>query len=459
MGKIAVVGAGYVGLVTAACFAEVSNLVIVIEKDLSKVEALRQGKIPFYEPGLDVLVKDAIENKKIVFAQDIEFALLQEPKIIFSCVGTPSLPDGSADLSAVWTVAQEVGKHLHEYCVFINKSTVPVGTTRKIRGIIEEQLKIRGMEVEFDVASNPEFLKEGDALNDFLIPDRVVVGVKSKRAADILRDLYKSFVKEDDKFLVMNPESAELTKYASNAMLATRISFMNQIALLADKVGADVNQVRQGMAKDERIGGAFLNAGIGYGGSCFPKDVRALVSTGKEYGQPMTLVNEVENINNFQRFLFVDKVLHHYGDKIAEKNIGIWGLAFKPETDDIRCAPSIDIIKKLLEKGAKITAYDSVAWQNIKTIFGDKINYANTPDEVLKESDCLLVLTEWKEFLNYKPKAFDVLKDKVVFDGRNCFDPVEMSKVGINYFNIGRNYIKKELQSELLESISKELRV
>ncbi|MFA5075143.1 MAG: UDP-glucose/GDP-mannose dehydrogenase family protein, partial [Candidatus Babeliales bacterium] len=371
MRKIAVVGAGYVGLVTGACFAQKDNFVIIIERDQNKIENLLQGKIPFYEPGLDLLVSRAIDHKKIIFVDNLKQALNQKPEIIFSCVGTPSLPNGAADLSAVWGVVKEIGQNLSDYCLIVNKSTVPVGTAAKVKEIIKQEILKRNLDIEFDVASNPEFLKEGDALDDFLNPDRVVVGVENEKAEKILFDLYKPFLKSEEQFLSMNWSSAELTKYASNSMLATRISFMNQLALLADKIGADINQVKLGMSKDRRIGSCFLNAGIGYGGSCFPKDVQALIYSGQEYNQEMSLIKEVENINNKQRLLFVDQILNYYGNNILNKNIGIWGLAFKPETDDIRCAPSIDIINKLLEKKVKITAYDPVAWQNIKNIFGD----------------------------------------------------------------------------------------
>ncbi len=441
MKKIAVVGAGYVGLVTGVCFAQKDNFVIVVEKDSEKINSLLNGEVPFYEPGLDTLLAKAIQEKKIVFVKNIADALKEEPKVIFSCVGTPPFPNGSADLSYVWGAANEVGQHLNDYVLFINKSTVPVGTAIKVKKIIQEQLDNRNVDVQFDVASNPEFLKEGDALNDFLFPERVVVGVESDKAKDILKDLYSPFLSSEEKFLHMNLESAELTKYASNSMLATRISFMNQLSLLADKVGADILKVKLGMSKDSRIGPAFLNAGVGYGGSCFPKDVKALVHMGKEHGQPMTLPAEVDRINDKQRILFADKILDYYKENISGKIIGIWGLSFKPETDDIRCSPAIDIINKLLEKGAKIVAYDPVASLNIKKIFGNKIILVNHSKEVLNVADSLILLTEWKEFLGYNPKDFYSLKDKVVFDGRNCFDPVLMSNNGIKYFNVGRNKV------------------
>ncbi|MBD3231365.1 nucleotide sugar dehydrogenase [Candidatus Dependentiae bacterium] len=448
MRKVAVVGAGYVGLVTGACFAQKDNFVIIVERDISKIEKLQKGNVPFYEPGLDQLVTDAIINNRIVFVQNIADVLKHHPEIIFSCVGTPSMQDGKADLSAVWGVAKEVGQSLDRYCLFVNKSTVPVGTAIKVETIISKELKKRELDFEFDVASNPEFLKEGDALHDFLIPDRVVVGINSEKAKQILYSLYRPFIKQDEQFIVMNRESSELTKYASNAMLATRISFMNQLSLLADKVGADISQIKLGMALDKRIGPCFLNAGIGYGGSCFPKDVKALINTGEENDCEMSLVSQVDKINEDQKKWFIEHILNFYGKEISKKVIGIWGLAFKPETDDIRCAPSIDVIEKLLEQKAKIIAYDPVAWKNMKSIFGDKIIFKNTAKEVLEKSDCLIVLTEWREFLNSKIQNFCLLKDKTVFDARNIFDPFIMKNNNIKYFSIGRNNInniKKDL--------------
>lgn len=439
MNKIVVVGAGYVGLVTGACLAQKGNFVVIVENNTKKIQMLLDGQIPFYEPGLDFIVKENIKNKRIIFASNIETALAEKPEVIFSCVGTPSLLDGSADLSYVWQVAVEIGKNITDYCLVINKSTVPVGTAKKVKKIIKTQLQQRGLNINFDVASNPEFLKEGDALNDFLNPDRVVVGVQTKQAEDILRKIYEPIVQSEDQFLVMNIESAELAKYASNAMLATRISFMNQMAVLAEKVGADISEVKLAMAKDKRIGAYFLHAGVGYGGSCFPKDVRALVATGLEYEFSMTLASEVEKINNHQRNWFLQKIFDYFGYSILGKNIGIWGLAFKPETDDVRCAPAIDIIQGLLERKVNILAYDPVASENITTLFEDKIRYAKTAREVLIKSDFLIILTEWKEFLAYKPEDFNILKDKVVFDGRNCFSPEKMMSAGIKYFDVGRS--------------------
>jgi UDPglucose 6-dehydrogenase len=451
--KIAVIGAGYVGLVTGVCFAQKGNFVVIVERDEEKIETLLQGKVPFYEPGLDQLLSFAVKNKRVVFVKDLKIALEYDPQIIFSCVGTPSMPDGSADLSAVWAVAREVGKSIHNYCLFVNKSTVPVGTVKKVERVIREEINKRALKITFDVASNPEFLKEGAALQDFLLPDRVVVGVRSKKAKRLLKSLYNPFLNYESQFLVMNPESAELTKYASNAMLATRISFMNQLANLADIVGADIASVRLGMSKDKRIGKYFLNAGVGYGGSCFPKDVKALVHIGKNNNCSMTLINEVENINNKQRIDFADKILAYYKNDIKNKMVGIWGLAFKPETDDIRCAPSIDIINRLLEHGAKIIAYDAVATANIKKIFGNKVLFSNKAQEVLNVAHCLVVLTEWKEFLNYDINSFLILKDKVIFDGRNCLNPISMKNLGITYFNIGRNCVGNECDKKEKDSL------
>jgi len=449
--RIAVVGAGYVGLVTGTCLAQKGYHVTIVENNQNKINALLNGQVPFYEPGLDELVKENINNKRILFVSNIKEALEQKPEVIFSCVGTPPNEDGSADLSYVLQVAVEVGKSITQYCLVVNKSTVPVGSAEKVKRVINTQLADRGVSVEFDVASNPEFLKEGDALNDFLNPDRIVIGVQSKRAQEILTRIYSPFITNKDQLLVMNIESSELTKYASNAMLATRISFMNELSNLAEKVGADINQIKIGMAKDRRIGPFFLNAGIGYGGSCFPKDVRALVSTGVEYACPMSIIQAVEDVNDKQRRLFAEQILKYFGDTISTKHLGIWGLAFKPETDDLRCAPSLDIVKILLKNGAKVTVYDPVAAENFRALFASQVNYAKTSKEILEQCDGLIILTEWKEFLKYKPTDFNMLKEKVVFDGRNCFDPIEMNYSGIKYFCIGRNAIMRNTKNMLVQ--------
>jgi UDPglucose 6-dehydrogenase len=449
--KIVVVGAGYVGLVTGACLAQKGKEVVIVENNQSKIQLLLLGQIPFYEPGLDNLVQENIKNGRLSFVSDMKIALGYAPEAIFLCVGTPSMPDGSADLSFVWHVAIEIGKTIKNYCVVINKSTVPVGTACKVKQIIKTQLKERGLTIDFDVASNPEFLKEGDALSDFLYPDRIVIGVENSRSENVLRKIYQSVVQKADQFLVMNLESSEMSKYASNAMLATRISFMNQMALLAEKVGADINSIKQAMSLDKRIGPYFLNAGVGYGGSCFPKDVRALVATGEEYEQPMTLVAEVEKVNVLQRNWFLQKIFDYYGYSILGKNVGIWGISFKPETDDIRCAPSIDVIQNMLERKVNIFVYDPVALENVRNVFGNKINYANTSSEILNKSDFLIILTEWKEFLSYKPESFCRLNDKVVFDGRNCFDPENMFAAGIKYFDIGRAQAWQQQNKKFLD--------
>ncbi len=440
MKNIAVIGAGYVGLVTGACFAQKGNHVTIIEINQDKIAKLLRGEVPFYEPGLDTLVANAIANKTITFVTSIAQALTDKPELIFSCVGTPSLPNGAADLSYVEAAAAEIGAAITDYTLVVNKSTVPVGTGQKVQAIIAGQLAQRGITVPFDVASNPEFLKEGDAINDFLNPDRVVVGVESPKAAQLLRELYDPFITSDEQFLCMNRPSAELTKYAANTMLATRISFMNQLAILADLMGADIDQVKRGIANDRRIGNHFLNAGIGYGGSCFPKDVKALIHMGSEYHFPMTLVKEVDNINHFQRVWFINKISTHYGPLLKDKTVGIWGLAFKPETDDIRCAPSLDLIDDLLLRESNVLVYDPVAMPNISARYGGALTYATSAQQILEESDFLVILTEWKEFLEFKPESFNLLRDKTVFDGRNCFNPSAMQQAGIRYLSVGRNH-------------------
>jgi len=438
--KIAVIGAGYVGLVTAACLAQKNNIVTVIERDLQKITSLLNGKVPFYEPGLDHLIISAIQTKHLIFVNNITQALDDEPEVIFSCVGTPSQEDGSADLSYVWNAAIEIGQSLKNYALIINKSTVPVGTAQQVKKLIQAELDKRQSSVNFSVASNPEFLKEGDAVNDFLMPDRIIVGVDCERAQRLLTDLYYPFLSHGAPLVSMSIASAELTKYASNAMLATRISFMNQMALLADALGADINEVKKGMALDKRIGGAFLNAGIGYGGSCFPKDVKALVLMGTSTGQRMSLVEEVDRVNELQKQAFISRILKHYNNTIANKKIGIWGLAFKPETDDIRCAPAIDIINKLLSLGAHVIAYDPVAMSNMQALFKNAVTFTQTADDVLKQVDCLVVLTEWQEFLHVDFEKFTVLKDNVVFDGRNCYPPEQLAHYGITHVTMGRQH-------------------
>lgn len=450
MKKVVVIGAGYVGLVTAACLAEKGNHVTVVERNPERRILLEQNKSPFYEPGLDALLLSCKEKKSLHVAATIGEALLAEqPSLIFSCVGTPSLPDGSADLSFVWDMASEIGTYLNHYAVIINKSTVPVGTTQRVKMIIHNKLHERGALVPFDCASNPEFLKEGSALADSRYPDRIILGVDSLRAEEELTSLYAPFITEENRLLVMRIASAELAKYASNAMLATRISFMNQTAQLAEKVGADIQEVREGMALDKRIGPAFLQAGIGYGGSCFPKDVQALVHMGKEQGSPMSLVETVDQINKQQREWFIGLILEQYGSSLAVKNIGIWGLSFKPETDDLRDAPSLDIIKALREWGARVIVYDPVALASVKMLYGDLLVYASSSEEVLELSDALIVVTEWQEFLQYKAQSFIILKDKIIFDARNCLNQQALEAVGITYRGVGKQSTKKKDEREL----------
>ncbi|MFA6263015.1 MAG: UDP-glucose/GDP-mannose dehydrogenase family protein [Candidatus Babeliales bacterium] len=439
--NIIVVGAGYVGLVTGACFAQQSsNNVIIVEKDAQKVQTLLTGRAPFVEPRLDALVSDGIRTGRLHFSSCIADACaLVNPAAIFLCVGTPSREDGSADLSYVYQAAQEIGSVLRTYCVVVDKSTVPVGTARTVKKIIQDCLAQRGINLVFDVASNPEFLQEGSAVKNFIEPDRVVVGIESQQAANILQALHAPFLAKKAPFLAMSLESAELTKYAANAMLATRISFMNELTLLAGATGADIEHIKAGIAADKRIGPCFLNPGVGYGGSCFPKDVKALVAMGREHGIPMALVHEVDAVNNRQRSYFLDMILNYYGSEITHKTIGIWGLSFKPETDDIRNAPSIDIITGLLARGANVVVYDPVAEANVYGVFADAIKYASSADQVLQQCDSLVLLTEWREFVAHKPGAFLTLADRVVFDGRNCFDPCAMAQRGIRYFTVGRN--------------------
>lgn len=436
--KIVVVGGGYVGVVTGSCLASVGNQVCLVENAQARLDMLLKGKVPFFEPRLDEEFLACIKQQRMTFVGDVAAAMATKPDIVFICVGTPPLPDGSADLAFVMNVADQIGKSLTAYCVVVVKSTVPVGTAEKVKHCIALGLEQRGAAIDFDVASNPEFLREGSAVSDFMFPDRIVIGVQAERAVCVLRELYQPFITRDDQLLVMKAPSAELTKYASNAMLATRISFMNELAHLAEAVGADINEIKLGMAKDRRIGKYFLDAGVGYGGSCFPKDVTALVAMGKEHQCEMSLVDCADHVNKQQRLWFVNKILNFYGDQIGSKYIGIWGLSFKPNTDDIRCAPSLDIIQVLLDKGARIAVYDPVAMDNIRALFGEKIEYACAPGEILNKCDALVLLTDWADFLKYKPEQFLGLKDRVIFDGRNCFNPGVMRASSLTYQSVGR---------------------
>ncbi len=435
--NIAVVGTGYVGLVAGTCFADSGNDVICVDKDSAKIEALKNGKIPIYEPGLTEMVKRNIEKGRLKVSQDLDMAV-RESEIIFSAVGTPPGEDGSADLSAVYTVAEAIGKAMDGYRIIVNKSTVPVGTADQVYECIS-----RSTEHPFDIVSNPEFLKEGAALDDFLKPERVVLGTTSEKAAEIMKDLYAPFVRTGAAVLVMDNRSAEMCKYASNSMLAARISFMNEIANICDRVGADVHFVRQAMGLDSRIGRRFLFPGVGYGGSCFPKDVQALAATAREYGYTPRIIDSIEAVNNDQKKNLFKIIKEHFEGALSGKTIAVWGLAFKPQTDDMREAPSIVVIKKLLKSGAKIKAYDPVAKETAYEIFGDSIEYYDNEYDVLENADALTLITEWNEFRNPDfDKMGKLLKNKLIFDGRNQYELEEMKEKGFTYYCIGRPVVK-----------------
>ena len=438
--RIAVVGSGYVGLVTGTCFADMGNDVWCIDIDQKKIENLKNGNIPIYEPGLEELVKKNYADGRLRFTTDLKEGI-SEALFVFIAVGTPPEEDGSADLQHVIKVASDVGSVMEKYLIIIDKSTVPVGTAEKVRAAVKAELDKRGRnDLEFDVVSNPEFLKEGDAIEDFLRPDRVIIGTDNVRTGELMRELYSAFVRQGDRVLVMDIPSAEMTKYAANAMLATRISFMNELSYLCEKTGADIESVRLGIGSDSRIGRSFLYAGVGYGGSCFPKDVKALVHTSKQLGHNLKILTAVEEVNKWQRERFVEKVLERFGDKIKGMTFAVWGLAFKPNTDDMREAPSIDIINSLRKKGASFRAYDPIAIETARTIIGDKaISYEKKNYDVLEGSDALFIVTEWHHFR--KPdfeKMKSLLKNPVIFDGRNLYEPSRMKELGFEYHCIGR---------------------
>lgn len=437
--NIAIVGTGYVGLVTGACFADTGVNVTCVDVDENKVEALKQGRVPIYEPGLDELVAKNYKAGRLKFTTSLE-EVLNGQDVVFCAVGTPPDEDGSADLKYVLQVARTIGQHLNKYLVVVTKSTVPVGTASKIRNAINEELAKRGADVEFDVASNPEFLKEGSAIKDFMSPDRVVIGVDSERAKAILTRLYKPFMVVNFRVIFMDIPSAEMTKYAANSMLATRISFMNDIANLCELVGADVNMVRAGIGSDNRIGRKFLYAGCGYGGSCFPKDVKALVKTASDCGYPMEVLQAVESVNERQKSILFRKLQRVFGDEpLAGKTITLWGLAFKPETDDMREAPALVIIDLLKKAGCKVRAYDPIAMDECKRRVGDAVTYCDNMYDALDGTEALLLLTEWKQFR--LPDWNEVkrrMKRHLVIDGRNIFDAAEMTGYGFEYHCIGR---------------------
>jgi UDPglucose 6-dehydrogenase len=437
--RIAVVGVGYVGLVTGACFAEVGIDVVCIDIDHDKIEKLKQGIIPIFEPGLDKIVTSNFEKGRLTFHTDLA-ANIKGCEVIFSAVGTPPDEDGSADLSYVLDVARNVGRHMEDYMLMVTKSTVPVGTAAKVKEAISRELKERGVEIPFDVASNPEFLKEGDAVQDFLKPDRIVVGTESQRAMDLMERLYKPFTESGHPLIFMDVPSAEMTKYAANAMLATKISFMNDIANLCEIMGADINLVREGIGSDTRIGPKFINAGIGYGGSCFPKDVKALVRTGSEHHYELKILKAVEEVNDTQKTVLFDKFNRYFKGDLKGRIVAMWGLAFKPQTDDMREAPSLVLIEKLLESGCQIRAYDPVAHEEAKRRLKDRITLVSDPYEALEGSDCMMLVTEWKEFRIPKFELMkSLMKHPVIFDGRNIYRKEEMKQQGFDYHCIGVN--------------------
>ncbi|WP_300738163.1 UDP-glucose/GDP-mannose dehydrogenase family protein [uncultured Alistipes sp.] len=437
--KIAIVGTGYVGLVSGTCFAEMGLDITCVDTDTKKIEALNAGKIPIYEPGLDDLVRRNVAAGRLHFTTDL-CECLDSVEVVFSAVGTPPDEDGSADLKYVLEVARTFGRHIRKYTVLVTKSTVPVGTARKVRAVIEEELAKRGCDIPFDVASNPEFLKEGNAIKDFMSPDRVVVGVDSERARKLMAKLYRPFLINNFRVLFMDIPSAEMTKYAANAMLATRISFMNDIANLCDRVGADVEMVRKGIGSDARIGTKFLYPGCGYGGSCFPKDVKALAHTGREHGYPMQVIEAVERVNEQQKGIVFEKLRHALDGELRGRKIALWGLSFKPETDDMREAPALVVIDRLLEAGAEVAVYDPVAMDECRRrMAGRAIRYVRTKYDATQGADALVLLTEWKEF---RMPDWALLREQMrgnaVIDGRNIFDKQEVLAAGFRYVGIGK---------------------
>jgi len=438
--RITVHGTGYVGLVTGACLAEVGNQVTCVDIDASKVKTLEQGQVPFYEPGLDKMVRRNASAGRLRFTTDVAAGIRHGP-FQFIAVGTPKDEDGSADLAHVLTVARAIGSEMNEYRVIVTKSTVPVGTADKVREAVAEALQRRGVSIDFDVVSNPEFLKEGAAVGDFMKPDRIIVGSSSERATEMLRDLYEPFSRNHDKIIVMDVRSAELTKYAANAMLATKISFMNELANMAEVCGADVERVRVGIGSDPRIGFEFIYPGCGYGGSCFPKDVSALIRSGEEHGYRMELVQAVENVNDRQKGLLFEKIRAFFGGQIKGRTIALWGLAFKPNTDDMREASSGVLMQQAWAAGARIRAYDPKAQLEAKRIFGERSDlvYCATATEALEGADVLAVVTEWQEF---RSPDFELIRErlsgKAIFDGRNIYDPAMVTRMGLRYFGVGR---------------------
>ncbi|MBR6098212.1 UDP-glucose/GDP-mannose dehydrogenase family protein [bacterium] len=431
--RLTVIGTGYVGLVAGACLADMGNNVTCVDNNLEKLKQLEQGIIPIYEPGLDELVKANVAEHRLSFSSDIDKAV-KEATVCFIAVGTPQGEDGSADLQYVFEVAKSIAKSMNGYKVIVDKSTVPVGTAEKVAEIIRQNT-----DYDFDVVSNPEFLKQGNAVDDFLRPDRVIIGSDSEKATKIMQEIYAPFLRTANRIILMDIKSAEMTKYAANSFLATKISFMNEIANLCEKVGADAEMVRIGMATDTRIGNKFLFPGLGYGGSCFPKDVKALIRTGYEHNNPMTIAEAVDKTNKKQRELFIKKITDVFGTDLTGKTFAIWGLSFKPKTNDMREAPSITIINALLDMGAKVQAYDPKAYDTAQFYLGDKVTYAGSSYDALKNADSLIVLTEWNEFRRPDfERIKQSLKRPAIFDGRNLYEPTRIKEKGFSYYPIGR---------------------
>jgi UDPglucose 6-dehydrogenase len=439
--QISVIGSGYVGLVSGACLADLGNSVMCLDVDPRKIDALSQGEVPIYEPGLRDIIKRNVAAKQLSFTTDVVESV-KHGFVQIIAVGTPSGEDGSADLQYVIAAARAIGQAMTEYKVIVNKSTVPVGTADKVRAAIQGELDVRGLKIGFSVVSNPEFLKEGAAIDDFNRPDRIVIGAEDERAVKIMREMYAPFQRNHERLMVMDIKSAELTKYAANAMLATRISFMNELANLAEKVGADIEHVRKGIGSDQRIGYHFLYAGCGYGGSCFPKDIRALRKTGEECGLSLKILQAVDEVNQSQKHVLLQKIVWRFGNDLVGRHFALWGLAFKPGTDDMRDASSRILMEELWAKGATVTAHDPKAMNESIHIYGNRpdLSYSENPLDALKGADALIIVTEWKAF---KSPDFEVIKQRLkcpmIFDGRNLFEPAAMKALGIEYHSIGRN--------------------
>ena len=436
--KIAIIGTGYVGLVSGTCFADMGIDVTCIDIDSNKIAALREGIVPIYEPGLDEMVKRNHQSGRLKFTTDLA-EVIDDVEVIFTAVGTPPDEDGSADLHYVLDVARNIGRLMNRYVLIVTKSTVPVGTAKLIRSAVSEELDKRGLDIDFDIASNPEFLKEGAAIKDFMSPDRVVVGTDSERAAKLMKKLYRPFLVSSDRMLFTDIPSAEMIKYAANAMLATRISFMNDIANLCDLVGANVNMVRKGIGADHRIGTKFLYPGCGYGGSCFPKDVKAIIRTAQQHGYEMKVLSAVEEVNEQQKSLLFKKLDRHYKSELKGKTVAVWGLAFKPETDDMREAPALTIIDLLSRAGAVVKAYDPIAMDECRRRIGDKVTYCKNMYDAVIDADALMLLTEWKEFRMPSWQTIaKTMHSPVVLDGRNIYDRAELESEGFTYYALGK---------------------